>query len=963
MKRWVATLLICCWYYPLVVVAVLAGPVNDIVLTLTSTGRQIIIAYTAPSTSVCSVEVSESASYSPVVADVDTTLFSGSDQDNRTGALGAGTTSRIFIAGTIQQPNGLAPLVAGDATTHARVLRVNTTHYVRVTCGSHTGTGSIATKNPPVGKTWSEPIPMTAAGVYGLPTLNASSRSQTVLDTQTGFKLAKMSITDDNNALSGTDSAEFTESGSEWIWGQATVDDNLGNHYYPATFATKQGFTRLYDFNTATGTAHFLGHLVLSGGTLTGFSTNHYAGFVSSSLGPDSTKNYSIFTNDSGDAQVIRCALPASANSYWGTDVGMGINASCTWSNLTSSTSLSDQLVAFDGTFDKTKFTAYGNQWVQGHYFMFAAARGAQNSYAWVGVFDLNTNAVVALFPAYSRSSTLSGNWRFCGYHTPQANLGSSIMSWESHDLVDSSGAGEGPYTTTLTASMDMTQLTMQLASNTPTSPFADTTLYAFQAGDEVRIDENEIVVLASFVSGTTWNLVARGGQGFTPHAHSNGATVRAGCTAHDPNDYTEASIAAWNFIADPHGNDTTGVNLQQINDGVNGHQGWANGRKIGSGWKGCAVSDVVPCAPTLTFTNSPAFNGVTKNAGGNAWMQHAAPPHQSLASTSEKQWGMDFNLPYNDPDMNGYVLTNVTGTLFKYTNSGYTFDFKSLPISGFVGTHRLLDISSPTTGNTIVGTSGDNYKMCLVYKVNECRTGSALGDIYINAPSITTGSICPIGIVGGGADDDKLCVFNVPAVGQDLQQIGVIANNSTFKYIRSITQGLAPYKLVSTVNNGQASPDGLWAAFAVDQIDGFRNVWLAQLTPYLAYDSIDRNTFQQTPITVTAVGGATEALVEFGYDTSFNCTGRNEVCVSASTDNPYFFASDSFTAVSCTSGCTINVPVIPDHCVYYRVKWRDSGHSVVQTGPTLAVVDNGSGGLTTSGIRGTVKVQKAIVH
>lgn len=978
MKSLVCWLLIFGFFYPLIVTSVLADPpqinghrtrrppinghrflpkpaINghrlmvpqaDITLTLTSTSRQIIAKYTAPSTSPCTVEVSESNTYSPLVPDVNTTLFSGSDQDNRTGGLGAGTTSRTFIAGTIQQPNGTVPVTAGDTKNYARSLQVNTTHYVRVTCGSHTGTGSIATKNPPLGKTWAEPVPITAAGAYGFPTIDATSRTQTTLDPQTGYKLVKMSITDDNNALSGTDSAEFTESGSEWIWSQTTVDDNAGNHYYLAQFNTLQGFTRIYSFNTANGTAHFLGHLAMPGGTLTGFSTTHYPGFVSANFNTgDATKTYSIINDDTGDSHVIRCALPASGNVYYATDRGAGLNASCTWTDLTASPTLAAQMLTFDAAFDKTKFAGYGNQWVQGHYLMFAANRGQQNSYAWVGAFDLNTNMVVALFPAYSRASTLSGNWRFCGYHTPQANLGSNLMSWESHDLVDSSGAGEGPYSTTLTASMDATQLTMQLASNTPSSPFADTTLYAFQAGDEVRIDENEIVILGAFISGTTWNILARGGQGFTAHTHSNGAPVRAGCRAHDQTDFTQASIASWDFINDPHGNDITGVFLSQINDGVNGHQGWANGRKIGSGWKGCAISDVLPCAPTLTFSNSPSFNGVTKNAGGNAWMMHAAPPHQSLASTAEKVWGMDFNLPYTDPDMSGYTLTNVTGTLFKYVNSGYTFDFKSLPIAGFVGTHRLLDISSATTGNQIVGTSGDNYKMCLVYKVNECRTGSALGEIYINAPSITTGSTCPVQLTGTSADDDKLCVFNVPAVGQDLQQIGIIANNSTFKYIRSLTQGLAPYKLVSTVNNGQATPDGLWAAWANDQLDGKRNVWLVKLPPFPSYDSIDRNTFMQTPITVGAVGGATEALIEFGYDTNLYPTSRAEVGVSAASNAPYFFASETFTAVSCSSGCTINIPVVPDHVAFYRIKWRDSGHSVVSTSAMQATVDSGSGG------------------
>lgn len=939
--NWIASLLIVSFFCPLASAFAIAPPVNDIVLTITSTSVDMILNYTAPSTAACSPpEVSESPSYSPLVNDVNPVLFSQAGRE-----LGVGTTARQFVVGTRQQLHGTVALVALDGKTYPRTLHVNTTHYIRLTCGSHTGTASFNTRNPPIGKTSAEPRPIVAAGSYGLPTLDANDRTQTLLDLQTGYKLCKLSITSDNNALSGTDSAEFTESGSEWIWGQSTVDDNSGNHYYLATFPTKQGFTRLYDFNTATCVGHFLGHLVMPGGTLTGFSTNHYVGFVSSSLGPTPTNNYSIFVDDGGDSHAIRCSLPASGNSYYAADIGAGLNASCTWSDLTSSSTLSAQMFAFDATYDKTKFAGFGNQWVQGHYLMFAANRGQQNSYAWVGVFDLNTNTVVAMFPGYNRASTLSGNFRWCGYHTPQANLGSNIMSWESHDLVDSSGVGEGPYTTTLTTSMDLTTLTADFASMTPTAPFADTTLYAFQVGDRVRIDENEQLNIAAISGLHVTFAPPRGGGGFTAHTHAIGAVVRASCSATDPNDFTEASIAAWDFINDPHGNDITGVFLQQINDGVNGHQGWANGRKIGTGWKGCAVSTVVPCAPTMTLTNSPAFNSVTKNAGGNAWMSHSAPPHQSLASTTEKQWGMDFNLPYNDPDMNGYTLTNVTGTLWKYTNS-YVFDLKSLPIEGFAGTHKLLDISSPATGIQILGTSADNHKICFAYLPGECRPGSAAGDIFINAPSIGAGSTCPVSLTGTSADDDKLCLFNTPAIGQNLQQIGIIANTTTFKYTRSISQGLQPYKLVHVGNNGQATPDGLFAAFAVDGLDGFRNVWVASLPPYPAYDGIDRNTFQQTHITVSSVGGATKAYIRGGYDTNLFCKERAERCAFGAGVSPYAFeSSDTLTPTACTLGCDIPLAVLPDHVMYYQVVWLSAGGSIVQTGAIQAVVDNGSGG------------------
>src|ERR1043166_560010 len=199
-RIWIALFLMCAWLLPLAAASVLAvaSPVNDITLTLSSTSRQIIVSYTAPDTSPCTVEVSESAGYSPLVNDVKATLFSGSNSDSRTGALGVGTTSRVMVIGTVQQPNGVTRLVAGDNKTYPRVLQVNTMHYLRVTCGSHIGTGSIATKNIPLGKTWGEPTPMTAAGTYGFPTLDGTNRGEAVLDPQLGTLLRKVSITGDN---------------------------------------------------------------------------------------------------------------------------------------------------------------------------------------------------------------------------------------------------------------------------------------------------------------------------------------------------------------------------------------------------------------------------------------------------------------------------------------------------------------------------------------------------------------------------------------------------------------------------------------------------------------------------------------------------------------------------------------------------------------------------------------------
>lgn len=83
-------------------VALLLFPLSLQALAVTATSAvptQAALAYTAPSGAACTVEVSESNTYSPLVHDVDTTMFTGSNLDSRPGSLNAGT-ARVFVVGT-----------------------------------------------------------------------------------------------------------------------------------------------------------------------------------------------------------------------------------------------------------------------------------------------------------------------------------------------------------------------------------------------------------------------------------------------------------------------------------------------------------------------------------------------------------------------------------------------------------------------------------------------------------------------------------------------------------------------------------------------------------------------------------------------------------------------------------------------------------------------------------------------
>jgi hypothetical protein len=106
----------------LVSVVCLEAAVTD-VSVFGATPTQAIIAYTAENNSVCKVEVSTDASYAPLVNDVNTSLFSGSDQDSRTGSLTNGR-ERFFVVG--QRGTGTASdgknLFAGAPSQHHTLL-------------------------------------------------------------------------------------------------------------------------------------------------------------------------------------------------------------------------------------------------------------------------------------------------------------------------------------------------------------------------------------------------------------------------------------------------------------------------------------------------------------------------------------------------------------------------------------------------------------------------------------------------------------------------------------------------------------------------------------------------------------------------------------------------------------------------------------------------------------------------
>lgn len=164
-------------------------PSNQLV-SVHVTNTQATLAYTAPNSSPCTVEISPSATLSPSVIDTDATLYTGASTDARDTALTNGT-SRVFVAGKRTVETAL------NASRQSRALQAATTYYFRV-CGLAAMTGSFTTANIATGSTWND-VPQVDPGTPGgwmLPTM-PNTRGAEIIDPQTGVLLKRATVTAD----------------------------------------------------------------------------------------------------------------------------------------------------------------------------------------------------------------------------------------------------------------------------------------------------------------------------------------------------------------------------------------------------------------------------------------------------------------------------------------------------------------------------------------------------------------------------------------------------------------------------------------------------------------------------------------------------------------------------------------------------------------------------------------------
>lgn len=325
----------------------------------------------------------------------------------------------------------------------------------------------------------------------------------------------------------------------------------------------------------------------------------------------------------------------------------------------------------------------------------------------------------------------------------------------------------------------------------------------------------------------------------------------------------------------------------------------------------------------------NPKFNGVTASIGST--LQQYLDHSQAAAADEKTVYSFDANAINpalgigggnnfaNALQSNRRTLEHVTGDIWTTTVAGQV-SYKYRPLLGWSAQKALQEISGPSSDIT----SAPDYSFCYAYKNSECYPDSSQGAVYLKVPKVyrhsaaNVASQCQTAMVFANAP----CVVQAePAMGY-VRQFRTDRPDPAGSDQRLITSALRPAGTHLPFWGAVAHPAGnVVLVMSGGWIQGVReSVLLAKLPPYP--DKEERhNSYSTLTVQIGPRDGMTQARVRFGYNTSFECTGRRESCVTDEKLEPFAFDSEASSAVACSGGCSIEVPAIPGRLLYYRVE------------------------------------------
>lgn len=724
------------------------------------------------------------------------------------------------------------------------------------------------------------------------------------------------------------------------------------NGYYHCVGKTPGSDSVLYAFEPNSGEARFLGRLRTT------------VGGLSRRFGPDDAgwdvSNPDVFyaTAISNSGTLYKCTLTGND-----TPVSQNANASMSCTDLLAGQTLGDRIYAFDNSFNSSLFSCFLSG-VQNQYGVGVCRRGGQDTYGWLFVVDLTSGPPVNVIGAVATYAAPRTRWS--GIHVydypGHQNAAPIILSF-----LTVGGSYLGPYTVSLQTPMNATdsQSTITVTSTwnsawgtapsgyhpgEPLSQYDDHFLQTLEVGDTIKIGGEWVKVLAkAYPDADHVQLtVSRGYLGTTKATHAIGD---AGTMVYDCGIAGNAE-AIWKFLLDPHGTDTT--NTYFVADPYAGaHMTRRLNRKFEAGMPMTlerSQTEITTDAPSVlervNIETSPEFAHKFADGNANQWQAHPTY-HQVKAPPQELEWGLDSH-PLN------YYASSPTITLQSGTTGVYklsaTLNPKHFETVAFCGYKPLRDISSAATGDTI--TDSTPYTRCLANAANECRTGSVAGDAFVSCPGLSSPTGCSLSA-------NSICLADWPFNGYNIVQWGFGSNHEGSRasvapaaygggYSRVLGRGGATrYQTLYWNTRALAYGDWAWAEFdAVERPD----MWFLKIPPFPTKDSVSRTTFVPVPVKLGPPAGlaVNNAVVEFGYDSGFRCTSRNESCfantASINEANPFVWPSDvggetSISGLACTSGCSVSIPALSQKVLYYRWKYRDAGNVTLATGATQVYV------------------------
>lgn len=619
----------------------------------------------------------------------------------------------------------------------------------------------------------------------------------------------------------------------------------------------------------------------------------------------------------------------------------------------------------------------------------------AQDRYGWITVQDATTGEMKAATPTHGyfplRHCVLhgAGHLAYDGYAAASMTVnpwpggtvcGSGPLVTELAAALPATGAetcpenpfaqwppasGSGCSTVTVTGEpYDPTPCATENSNRGASGPYG--ALQVAQLGDVFRVENEYIQLLAK--NGNQWTFL-RGYNGSSVTAHVTGATASGYCGGAT---LGAAGYLYWNYPGDPLGQQ----GIQSVKYGFPQHGARDLGPynrtahvAEGAYCKGNGVCYLVFDGLETTHTKILAKNPdrvmMIRPKFAGAVMFPPVTSHLSYNQVKEGDgdWAVDeWPVLWAEQDDGEWV--NVSGTLYR-KNRAAKLIRKRLGTRASCGTHPLLDVSGPAS--QITDGSADRYKYCVAERNGECYSGSAAGDVFVNCPFVnrTHCSESGEGACGGsgreactatGEGDNILqdiCVNSISGWSDAWSQFGVdgYTNDRNAAWSRWMGRHMARYRRVWQAASPLTLPDASWALVYTRWLDGIRSEWLAaKLPPWPGrgdgWDSEARWTFRAIPVRLAAApSGAAKASVEFGYNPQFECTSRKESCIATtetvSETEPFSWASDSYSAATCSSGCRISIPAIPQRVVYYRVRYLRADGTTLMVGRTqVTVVD-----------------------